>query len=437
MESIRLSELMQQVADVLAWNMSDAYWVRAEISELNVRNGHCYMELVEKDENRGLFAAKVRANCWAQTYALLREYFEKETGQTLHSGLQVLLEVEVKYHPVFGLSLQINDIDPSYTLGDLARQRRLTIERLKVEGVIDMNKSLDLPLLPRRLAVISSDTAAGYGDFCHQLEHNPNQYAINHCLFKAIMQGDRAAESIIAALERIYEHVDMFDMVAIIRGGGATADLTCFDKFELAMHCAQFPLPIITGIGHQRDTSVLDLVARVAAKTPTAVAEWILEKYAEQDSNLLTLVQRIRHIQQAHFMRIRQDLDKCHYVLQNAFAQRLTQELHLLTMAEKSIDMCFTQFQTNERNRLAIMGKTIEMQFAKRMVKERSMLDMAEKKLELQSPERILRRGYTLTLRNGKPLCSAAETKPGDVITTEFMDGQVQSIIKYSPSYNK
>ena len=430
MESIRLSELMQRVADVLAWNMSDAYWVRTEISELNVRNGHCYMELVEKDDNRGLFAAKVRANCWAQTYALLREYFEKETGQTLHSGLQVLLEVEVKYHPVFGLSLQINDIDPSYTLGDLARQRRLTIERLKAEGVIDMNKSLDLPLVPRRVAVISSDTAAGYGDFCHQLEHNPNRYAVNHCLFKAIMQGDRAAESIIAALERIYEQVDMFDMVAIIRGGGATTDLTCFDDFDLSMHCAQFPLPIITGIGHQRDISVLDVVAHVSAKTPTAVAEWILERYAEQDGRLQVLEQRIRHIHQAHFMHLRQYLDKCQYLLQNAFAQRISKEMHQLTMAGKSIDMRFMQLQTKERNRLAMLAKSIEMQFAKRMTKEHSMLALAEKTLEIQSPERILRKGYTLTLLDGKPLRSASGAKSGDKITTEFIDGQVQSIVQ-------
>lgn len=408
MESIRLSELMQHVAEVLAFNMPDCYWVRAEISELNVRNGHCYMELVEKDESRGLFAAKVRANCWAQTYTALREYFEKETGQTLHSGLQVLLEVEVKYHAVYGLSLQVNDIEPSYTLGDLARQRRLTIERLKAEGVIDMNKSLDLPLLPRRVAVISSDTAAGYGDFCHQLEYNPNRYAVNHCLFKAIMQGDRAAESIIAALERIYEQVDMFDMVAIIRGGGATTDLTCFDNFDLAMHCAQFPLPIITGIGHQRDTSVLDVVACVAAKTPTAVAEWILERYAEQDSRMQALTQRIFHIQQTYLMNIRQELNKCQYLLQNAFVQRISKELHQLSMA----------------------GKSIEMQFAKRMTKELSMLDVAEKTLEIQSPERIFRKGYTLTLLNDKPLQFASEAKSGDKITTEFIDGQVQSIVQ-------
>ena len=386
MESIRLSELMQRVADVLAWNMSDAYWVRAEISELNVRNGHCYMELVEKDDNRGLFAAKVRANCWAQTYALLREYFEKETGQTLHSGLQVLLEVEVKYHPVFGLSLQINDIDPSYTLGDLARQRRLTIERLKAEGVIDMNKSLDLPLVPRRVAVISSDTAAGYGDFCHQLEHNPNRYAVNHCLFKAIMQGDRAAESIIAALDAVAASGREYDAVAILRGGGARLDLACYDDYDLAAHIAQFPVPVFTAIGHDQDTHVADMVAFMSVKTPTALADEFVSAYADEDAFLQSLAERLKL----------------------SVSGRLYQE----------------------ENRLSGMTHRIAAAFSGRIMSLENSLSVLETRMRASDPRTLLKKGYVLAVgSSGVVLRSVAGVRAGDRVSLIMADGRLDCTV--------
>ena len=277
-----LSELCALIGEALDEGLAGSYWVKAEISSLSERGGHMYLELVEGK------SAKMRATCWAGTKEMLMAYFESETGQKLQAGMAVLVEAEVQYHPVYGLSLSIVGIDPSYTLGDIAQQRQKTIAQLQADGLLDAQQLLPLPTLIRRIAVISSPNAAGYEDFKHQLDNSP--YRFETQLFGATMQGEGAARSIIAALEEI----SGFDAVAIIRGGGATTDLSCFDNYELCAVCAQFDLPILSGIGHTRDVSVLDLVAHEALKTPTAVAEWLIHRMDDQMARIVDLTLRLQ-----------------------------------------------------------------------------------------------------------------------------------------------
>lgn len=286
-----LSQLCEAIEDVLLESLEPTYWVQAEISSLSERGGHMYLELIEKGQ-RDILAAKVRATCWQGNKEMLMTYFEAETGQPLQAGMNVLVETEVQFHPVYGLSLSIVNIDPSYTVGSLARQRQQTIAQLEADGLLDAQQSLSLPTLIRRIAVISSASAAGYDDFCNQLEHSG--YAFQTALFGATMQGDGAEKSILAALETIEKEAQNWDAVAIIRGGGATTDLSCFDQYTLCAVCAQFCLPILSGIGHTRDISVLDLVAHQALKTPTAVAEWLIHRMDEQMARIEQLTIRLR-----------------------------------------------------------------------------------------------------------------------------------------------
>ena len=292
MKQYSLLELCHEIDQVLSSELAEAYWVRAEIASLSER-GHCYMELVEKVGNRNI-AAKVRATCWSQAYHILAPYFASQTGQTLSVGMQVLVQVEINFHAVYGFSLNIVGIDPTYTLGDIARQRQQTIQRLKDDGVMNMQRALPMPLLPLRIAVISSADAAGYGDFVDQLSHNRGAYRFHTQLFAALMQGEQSPSSIIQALQAIAENLDAFDVVVIVRGGGASTDLHHFDDYELASHCAQFPLPIIAGIGHTRDVSIVDLVVHTSVKTPTAVAQHLIQRLDDQMERIIQLQLRLQ-----------------------------------------------------------------------------------------------------------------------------------------------
>ena len=296
MKQYSLSELCTEIQEVVENDLLERYWVRAEIASLSAR-GHCYMELVEKAENNTL-AAKVRATCWNNVYSLLSAYFIQETGQALRVGMQVLVEVSVDFHPVYGLSLHIWNIDPTYTQGDLAKQRQATIQRLTEDGVMELQQSLEIPTLVRKVAVISAADAAGYGDFCDQLKNNRFGFRFELSLFAATMQGDHAPRSIIQALGKIASEEEKWDIVVIIRGGGATTDLGCFDDYELASHCAQFPLPILSGIGHTRDMSIVDMVTHTSVKTPTAAAEWLIERVAEQVERVNQLEVRLQRASQ-------------------------------------------------------------------------------------------------------------------------------------------
>ena len=382
MTSLSLSELCVLLDEQLQQSFPSTYWVRAEIAQLTDK-GHCYLELVEKAD-RGIFAAKMRATCWSNTWQLLSAYFLQETGRRPETGMQVLVEVSIEFHPVYGLSLNIHNIDPSFTLGDLARQRQLTLEQLERDGVLDINRSLPLPTLIRRIAVISAEGAAGYGDFCHQLQDNPYGLRFTTQLFPAVMQGDGAARSIIAALNAIAENSDDFDAVAIIRGGGSTTDLTCFDTYELASHCAQFPLPIFSGIGHTRDVSIVDRVVHSSLKTPTAVAEALIDHNAQQLVRLDQLRQRLARVA--------------------------------------------TQMVAVRRQQIEQLRLTLQYTISSTIQKERNQLQMFSQAIALHSPEQIFRKGYSLTLRDGKPVRHAADVPSGTTLTTVLADGTLTSV---------
>ena len=384
MKTYSLKELCDWIEEVVENDLPERYWVRAEIASMSVR-GHCYMELVEKGEN-GILSAKVRATCWNNVYALLSAYFAQEAGESLHVGLQVLLEVSVEFHAVYGLSLNIWNIDPTYTLGDLAKQRQATLQQLTEDGVMELQKGLELPSLVRRIAVISSADAAGYGDFCDQLKNNRYGFAFQVQLYTAVMQGDTAARSIIHALSAIAEQEEEWDVVVIIRGGGATTDLSCFDDYMLASHCAQFPLPIIAGIGHTRDVSVVDMVVHSSVKTPTAAAEWLIERVAKQVEHLNLLLIRL---------------------------QRATQGV-----------------VTRQQNRLMLYEQRIKNGAYRLLTRERGKLSLWQKTIELHSPERIYKMGYSLTTINGKVVRNQKDVKTGDIIETHLQNGKVESIVQ-------
>ena len=384
MEKYSLKELCDWIQEMVENDLPDRYWVCAEIASMSVR-GHCYMELVEKAEN-GILAAKVRATCWNNVYNLLSAYFVQETGQSLHVGLQVMLEVSVEFHAVYGLSLNVWNIDPTYTLGDLAKQRQATIQQLTEDGVMDLQKALQIPSLPRRVAVISSADAAGYGDFCDQLKHNRFGFKFHVQLYPAVVQGDTAARSVVQALNSIAALEEEWDVVIIIRGGGASTDMSCFDDYNLASHCAQFPLPIIAGIGHTRDVSVVDMVVHTSVKTPTAAAEWLIERVAEQVERVGSLMLRL---------------------------QRATQNA-----------------VSREKNRLLLYEQQIFNAVRGKAVRERGKLDLWMKTIELHSPERIFKMGYSLTMVNGKMVRSQSEVNEGDMLETHLHDGVIQSVVK-------
>lgn len=384
MKQYTLSELCQAIEQVLQFELGDTYWVRAEIASLTER-GHCYMELVEKAKNNTV-AAKLRATCWQQVYHLLSAYFATETGQTLSVGMQVLLQVEVSFHSVYGLSLNVVGIDPTFTLGDLARQRQLTILRLQEDGVMDLQRALTIPSLPRRIAVISAADAAGYGDFCHQLLSNSSGFLFRTQLFPAVMQGDQSPASIIAALEQIAYQVEQYDVVVIVRGGGATTDLRNFDDYSLAFHCANFPLPIIAGIGHTRDVSVVDMVVHTSVKTPTAAAEWLITAMQEQADRLAELQLRLQRIAQ-HAIR-------------------------------------------KQQNQLVTLWQSLRFATQRRLHRQRAQLELWAKTIALHSPERIYRMGYTLTTVNGKIVRSIHDVQAGEQLLTHTADGVIQSEVK-------
>lgn len=429
--AISLYELNNHIKGLFKEGFPDMFWIRAEMSDVRVnQNGHCYLEFIEKDKAGRTIIAKARAMIWSNTFHLLRTYFEDTTKQPFASGLKVLVQVGIEFHELYGFSLTVYDIDPSYTLGDQAQNRAAILKQLEEDGVLMLNKELELPTLTNRIAIISSPTAAGYEDFCNQIENNQFGFPFYTKLFAAIMQGDRAESSIITALEKIYQHLDCFDAVVIIRGGGATSELSCFDSYLLAASCAQFPLPIITGIGHERDETVLDIVAHTRAKTPTAVAEFLI-------GNLADAAAQLEDIQSAMTNTVRQ-------LLQNEGQKLATNEAAIgyslkswgkeqnAIMASIRAGLIrnalqITKDNQNSINNLAILLKKDILSKSKEL---NSIIDNAEKHLQLISPESLLRKGYTMTLKNGKLIKSAAALNENDIITTVFADGKKDSIIK-------
>ena len=407
-KELSLFELNTLVRSTLQGALPDRYWICAEVSEARENySGHCYLELVDKDTTTGEMRAKARAVIWATVYRMLKAYFAAETGTNIAPGIKLLVEVSIDLHEVYGYTLTIHDIDPRYTLGDMARQRQEILRRLTQEGIIDMNKELTWPLLPRRIAIISSPTAAGYGDFIDQLHRNAYGYRFYTTLFAAAMQGAHAGQSIIEALERIYRHEEHFDGVVIIRGGGATSDLNCFDSYELAQNVAQFPLPILVGIGHDRDETVIDSIANVRVKTPTAAAEWLIGRAAEAHRRACDLQAAIS----------------------TAIKERLHNESYRVQALGRLLPTLIDRRIVIEKNLLSGLLPRLRQNIDRRMADERQRLALREEIVRLSSPQHILNRGYSLTLKEGKCVRSSQELNPGDHITTFFGEGCSESQI--------
>jgi exodeoxyribonuclease VII large subunit len=452
-ESLSLSQLNQKIKSVLQSGFTDPVWVIAEISELRVNNsGHCYLELIEKAGDSDQILAKIKATIWSFTYRMLAPYFETTTGYRLDAGLKVLIKVQPEFHEVYGLSLIIKDVDPSYTLGDLARQKQEILKKLQADGVIDMNRMISFPQVPQRIAVISSETAAGYGDFMDTLHHNIQGYSFFPELFPAQVQGEKAAESIINALERIYDREDEFDVVVIIRGGGAQSDLECFNNYNLVYHITQFPLPVISGIGHERDETITDIVAHTSVKTPTAAAEFLIDKLVEFD-NLLELFKE--DIVAMAGKKIRDEKERIAKLSQNTFFlvhQNLNEESSYLTTSFKRIALLTQQFnrrktdvlnQFSQRisfdcnHQLRLEKKLLE-QHSSRVIKNLSnsfklksdQLAAYEKTLENLNPEKVLMRGYSISSSGGRLIKDGKDLREGDELTTRFFKGSALSIVK-------
>lgn len=416
-KELSLHELNACVREALQEAMPERYWVRAEVSEARVHpSGHCYLELIEKEEATGRTVAKARATIWATTFRLLRPWFEQSTGQTLTAGIKILILVSPTFHELYGYSLTIHDIDPAYTLGDAARRRAAILQQLRDEGVADMNKELAWPALPQRFAVISSPSAAGYGDFMNQIQNNPYGYKIYTALFAASMQGEQTESSIIEALDHIARHEELFDGVVIIRGGGATSDLNSFDSYPLAVNIAQFPLPVITGIGHERDDTVIDLVANTRVKTPTAAAEWIIARLHEADLRVAGLS----------------------LALSDEVRNRLQREKQTLQRATADLPRLVERRILNERHRSELWLEQIRHALRARLDAERNRLETFGTTIELVSPQSLLQRGYSLTLHLGRVVKSVGDLAPGDTIETLLADGTVVSRVDNTqPDKNK
>lgn len=426
---LTLYELNELVRETIEISMPDEYWVEAELSDVNDR-GHCYMELIQKSPSSKTPIAKARAVCWKARWQYVRSRFESVTGQPLHAGLKVLLKVKATFHEAFGFSYNISDIDPAFTLGDMARRRQEILRKLQEEGVLELQKELPIPLFAQRIAVISSETAAGYGDFCNQLHSNEYGFAFYPTLFPAVMQGEQVEESVISALNKINDRFENYDVVVIIRGGGATADMSGFDTFSLAENVANFPLPIITGIGHERDECVLDRVSNTRVKTPTAAAAFLID----------------------HLARVYAHITESQDALLNFASRRMGQERMRLRHLSERIPDLFRLFQMRQESRLDLLMRNLTSKIQGRLESQKWQMDareakinmlvgrllesrrqqmrLLEEKLHLMDPQRMLKRGYSITLYKGCSVKDASSLKPGSEIETRLAKGVVKSIVK-------
>lgn len=432
MEHLRLSELSEAIQGAFKAHLQASYWVVAEISELRVaQNGHCYMEFVEKDDSNR-FVAKYRANMWASTYRNLGTWFERMAGEPLRAGMKVLANVEVQFHPVYSLSLTVKDLDPNYTVGERARQRQQTINQLMADGIFDMNKETELALVPQSIAIISSATAAGYGDFMDQISNNTRNYHFHTQLFPASMQGDTAAHSIIEAMHRVYEAGEDFDLLIIIRGGGAQTDLDCFDSYELSSHIAQFPLPVLTGIGHDRDETIADLVAHTALKTPTAVAEYLISLLENFEGEVLHLFGRIAQAGRGRLAAASLQIERRASQLRQAYTEKLRQqETSLLRISNKLEGKSRERFR-EKRFILDQWMERIKTRATTSLRKESEKLRLLERSLQLSDPAEILRRGYTITYLNGDQVRPGQDFPAGATLETKGIDFSITSTITTS-----
>lgn len=428
--TLTLFELNSLVRDVLETTLDSLFWVEAELSEAREVRGHCYMELVQKDIFSATPIARASAKCWKQRWQVLRPKFEGVTGQPLRAGMKVMLQVAVSFHEAYGFAWIVQDIDPTYTMGDMARKRLEIIRQLRQEGVFDMQKELTIPMFAQRVAVISSESAAGYGDFYSQLSNNDYGFKFYPRLFAAVMQGERVEQSVVAALNEINRHVDDFDVVVIIRGGGATADLSGFDTLELAENVANFPLPIITGIGHERDESILDMVSNTRVKTPTAAAAVLID-------NLVAVLSCINDYERRVAMRVKQVMDKERRRLDRS-AERVPMLFSLVkTRQEARLDRLMSRMVSLVNHNVSTAGHRLQLASAnllplveRRLERANNELGRLEFRVKALDPQLILRRGYSITLLDNKAVRHADQLKRGDHIVTRLEHGSVKSVVE-------
>ena len=405
---LTLVELNGLVRDAIENALPEEYWVEAELSECREHGGHCYMELIEKDERSATPVARASAKCWRQTWVMVKPYFERTTGQQLRAGMKVLLRVYAQFHEAYGFSWIVSDIDPTYPLGDMARKRQEIIRQLKEEGVFDLQRELYIPTFAKRIAVISAEHAAGYGDFCRQLEDNDYGFKFDVTLFPAIMQGEQVEASVVDALNEIYQRISDFDVVCILRGGGAAADLSGFDTLALAENVAQFPLPIITGIGHERDESILDMISNTRVKTPTAAAALLTD-------NLLRVLER---------------LDDAGQRLSYAVNQRINSQKARMATLTTLIPTLALRMVSDQRHRIETTKSRLPIAIERRLTNQKHLLESLSLKLQGFDPQLLLSRGYSITLKDGRAVRDPQQLKPGDEIETRVEKGTIRSVVK-------
>lgn len=448
--ALSLFELNVKVRTVLEHTLRQTFWVAAELSEVRVAsNGHCYVEFVQKDETSGSLLAKARGIIWRNAYRIVSDTFRRATGRLLGPGIKVMVEVSVAFHELYGYSLNVLSIDPTYTVGDLAQRRREIIRQLEEDGVMDLNKELPLPKIISRVAVISSATAAGYGDFCNQLDQSGLKF--KRKLFPAVMQGDRVEESIIGALDAIAAEEAEWDVVVIIRGGGATTDLNGFDSYALASNVAQFPLPVLTGIGHERDDTIVDLVAHTRLKTPTAVAAFLIERRSNEADRLKELQTRLHRAATQQITRHSQKLENTAARLSLAVSQATAQRRSAFVSLAHRFELASSHYAAREQQHLARLSVQLQASaqnilkqesrrleqlpallrtaLQQRLTAEHHRQEMAKRSIKLAGPERILAMGFSITLKDGKAVKDLDNVAAGDQLETLLAGGRIRSVV--------
>lgn len=451
-EFISLSQLNGIVKEVLKDNLVKTYWIVAEISEIRQNySGHCYMEFIQKDEDSDNLVAKAKANIWANTYRLIKPYFETSTNSTLAQGMKILVNVSVEFHELYGLSLTVHDIDPAYTVGDMEQKRTLTIQKLVADGVFEMNKELEMPVVPQRIAIISSNTAAGYDDFISQLTNNEFGFVFYPCLFQAYMQGEAAENSILSAIDKIHNNIENFDIVVIIRGGGSRAELSCFDSYNLASNICQFPLPVIAGIGHERDQSVVDMVANTRVKTPTAAAAFLIDILSEfanevysmseqiiseaqniidnKEHEIELISERLTYFSNNLVREKKEMLFRSGYNIAIASSRKFSLANSEITEIENRVSYSWSDMLKNLKRQIKIDQDKLSLSLKSLLHNQNIIVDSTQRLLNQCEPVTILKKGFSITTLNGKQIKNIENIKEGTQIETEFINGKISSIV--------
>ena len=447
-----LAELQQEIKECLSESFPFAVWIVAEINTLTRhRSGHCYMELVQKSKTSNSIVAQARATIWANKFSFISAYFESETDRDLTEGMNVMLQVAITYHEVYGMSLNVIGINPTYTIGDVERAKKEIIDRLINEGIFDMNKKSELPPVIQNIAVISSSTAAGYGDFVNHIETNMYGYHINITLYEAAMQGEATEQSVLDALNRIGDEYENYDAVAIIRGGGSKNDLSWFDNYNIAYMVTQFPLPVISGIGHERDESIVDMVAHTRMKTPTAVANFIIDYNSKFEEQIDSTSSEIFGIAKDFLMssemylnnmtmsimkvrtRLSKDTERCDRIMseiRNSLNVRMKEEEMNLNMLAKKIETTPKHIISEQEAHVNGIKELMVRTTKHRIDKSNEKLNFLEHRLTLNDPRTILKRGYSITRINGKIVSNELEANAGDIMETILYDGKITSVVE-------